>query len=99
MKTTVEQLTTEERKVLALFYDTQAFRALKRLLELERLNTSTKLLLLNPTTDSHFISKHQGRAEMCKDLNLLIRDNYREQIRTEESNQKKRKERQKKAKS
>jgi hypothetical protein len=90
MKSTVEQLTTQERQALALFYDTPAFRALKRLLELERLNTATKLLLLDPNTDSHFISKHQGRAEAFKDLNLLIKDNYKQHIRTEESNQKKR---------
>ena len=91
MKSTVEQLTTAERTALALYYDTPAYRALKHLLELERVNTATKLLLLNPETEGHFISKHQGRAEGFKDLNLLIRDNYKEYIRTEESNQKKRK--------
>lgn len=91
MKSTVEQLTTQERTALALFYDTPAYKAIKRLLELERLNIATKLLLLNPSIEGHFISKHQGRAEMAKDINLMIRDNYREHIRTEESNQKKRK--------
>jgi hypothetical protein len=91
MKSTVEQLTTSERTALALFYDTPAFRALRRLLELERLNTATKLLLLNPSVDGHYISKHQGRAEMCKDLNTLIKENYKINVRTEESNSKRNK--------
>lgn len=90
MKSTVEQLTTEERKALALWYDTSTYKIVKKLLEIERLNTATKLLLLNPTTDGHFISKHQGRAEMCKDLHQLVKDNYKTNIRTEESNKKKR---------
>lgn len=91
MKSTVEQLTTAQRRALALFYDTPAHEALKKLLELERLNTAGKLLLLDPTEHSHFISKHQGRAEGFKDLNLIIKDNYKTYVQTEESNQKKRK--------
>lgn len=89
MKSTVEQLTTQERTALALWYDSQTYKALRKLLELERANTATKLLLLNPNTEHHFISKHQGRAEMCKDLHQLLKSNYQEYVRTEESNKKK----------
>lgn len=91
MKSTVEQLTTQERTALALWYDTPAYKAFKRLLEFERLNISTKLLLLDPYTDAVHIARHQGRADFAKSIHLEIKNNYKEYVRTEESNQKKRK--------
>lgn len=91
MKSTVEQLTTQERTALALFYDTPAYRALKRLLELGRLNTATKLLELDPTIHHTIMAQHQGRAMFAKELNQEIKHNYKEYVRTEESNQKRRK--------
>jgi len=89
VKSTVEELTTQERTALALWYDTPSFKAFKRLLDLERTNISTKLLLLDPFTEAVFIARHQGRADFAKSINLVIKENYQTYTRTEETNNKK----------
>lgn len=94
MKTTVELLTTAERRALALWYDTASYKALKKLLKLERENTATKLIDIDPT-DSVSIARHQGRADFAKQLHLKMKDNYQVHVRTEESNANRNKKKQK----
>lgn len=88
-KSTVDELTTQERTALALWYDTPSFKAFKKLLDLERVNISTKLLLLDPYTEAVFVARHQGRADFAKSINLVLKENYQTYVRTEESNNKK----------
>lgn len=87
MKSMVELLNTQERKALALWYDTESYRALKKLLELERNNIATKLVDIDPT-DVVSISRQQGRADALKQMHLTFKKNYQDNVRTEEKNQK-----------
>lgn len=75
MKSTVELLTTKERTALALWYDSDSYKAFKRLMELERVNIATKLIDV-PADDTVMIARHQGRADACKQLHLTLKDNY-----------------------
>lgn len=85
---TIDQLTVDQRELLARFYDTPTYNALKHLLELERFNTATKLVDINPT-DIVAVARHQGRADACKKLHLTIKANYKENIKLEKTKNKK----------
>lgn len=77
MKSTFEQLTPKKRELLARLYDSELYPVLKELLELERLNIATKLIDV-PANDVITISKHQGRADFAKQLNLGLKRNFKE---------------------
>lgn len=76
MSSTIDQLSEPERTALALWYDTPSFKAYKKLLELERINLATKLVDVSPL-DTVTISKHQGRADAYKQINLILAKNYK----------------------
>lgn len=72
---TIDLLTVNERKALALWYDTDSYKALKKLSELERHNIATKLLDVAPD-DVVSIARHQGRADTLKQQHLTLKNNY-----------------------
>ena len=76
MKSTVDLLSTKERELLARLYESELYAPLKKLLELERNNIASKLLEI-PSDDVINISKQQGRAANCKELNLTLKDNFK----------------------
>lgn len=80
MKSMVDQLPPHERELLANWYDTPSYIAFKHLLEQERLNTATKLVDIDPK-DVVAIARHQGRADNCKQLNLILKNNYQTHVR------------------
>lgn len=75
MRTTIELLTSKERELLAHFYDSETYKAQKKLLEAERVNTATKLLDVS-ADDVVTIARHQGRADMAKQLHLTLKANF-----------------------
>lgn len=82
MKSTFDLLSSGERELLANFYGTPTYEALKHLLELERLNSATKMLEVDPN-DVVVIARHQGRADNCKQLHLGLKRNYKSQVKAE----------------
>lgn len=79
-KSTLDFLTSAERTALALWYDTESYKAFKKLLQLERENTATKLVDINPT-DVVSIARHQGRADNCKQLYIALKKNYEKNVK------------------
>lgn len=88
MKSTVELLSVKERTALALWYDTESYKALKHLLQEERLNICTKLLDVAPD-DTAVIGRHQGRADGLKQLHLVLKQNYEKYIKASDGDKKK----------
>lgn len=78
MKSTLDQLSETERETLARLYDSELYKPLKKLLEIERLNIATKLVDIDPS-DSINIAKQQGRAANCKELNLILKGNAKKE--------------------
>lgn len=51
MKSTIEQLSYAERQALVLFYDTEAYKALKKLVEIERTALAQDSVFLDGTIE------------------------------------------------
>ena len=83
MKSTFDQLGPKHKALLADMYETDAYEALKKLLEAERLNIATKLLQV-PSADSVTIARMQGQAEMCKQLHLNLQNLYKQERKKED---------------
>lgn len=81
-KSTLDLLTLAERTALAHWYDTESYKAFKKLLRLERENTATKLVDIDPT-DVVSIARHQGRADNCKKMHLTLKENYQKNVKIE----------------
>lgn len=74
MKSTVEQLTPKDRKLLALFYETDTYASLKRLCELERVQLAKDAIDLRDIADVRYYS---GQAASLKKLFGTLKDNYK----------------------
>lgn len=77
MKSIFDQLTKKEKDALAHTYDTDGYKAIKRVLELERLNAASKLIDV-PANEIAVVARIQGQAEMCKSLHIGIKKFYKE---------------------
>lgn len=75
MKSTLEQLSAKEREALAHFYDTDAYKALRKLVDLERLETAKDHLDQTDILQVRYLS---GQASSLKKLVLTLRDNYKQ---------------------
>lgn len=82
MKSTVEQLSPAERAALVHFYDTEAYKALKKLCQLE-IDGLGKDALGSP--DHEQTRYYSGQASMAAKLPKVIRQLYQE---AEENKQK-----------
>ena len=67
------ELSSKDKLELAFIYELNEYRSLKKLLTNERLNISTKLLLI-PADDVKTIADMQGQAKAFKYLNLLLKN-------------------------
>lgn len=74
MKSTVEQLSDNERQALALFFGTDAFSAFKKLCQLE-INGLARDALASRKIDE--LGNSRGQAEMAKKLPLIIGEIYK----------------------
>ncbi len=74
MISTIDKMSQNDKELLAGLYTSSYYVPLKKLLEVERSNTATKLLDV-PPDDVVTIARHQGGAYMLKQLNLMLRDN------------------------
>lgn len=81
-KGTIDELLQSEREVLANWYDTPSYLALKKLLNLERVNIASKLVDIDPT-QIVAVARHQGRADVCKQLHLTLMRNHTAQVAIE----------------
>lgn len=73
MKSTVELLNKKDRELLALFYDTDTYNALKKLCELERLELAKDAITQRDITEVRHLA---GQAESLKKLFGTIKDIY-----------------------
>lgn len=67
------ELSSKDKLELAFIYELNEYRSLKKLLQNERLNISTKLLVV-PADNAILIANLQGQASALKQLNLLLKD-------------------------
>lgn len=75
MKSTLEQLSAGERKALALFYDTDAFKALRKLVDVERLELAKDHV---DQTDIMQVRYLSGQASSLKKLILTLGENHKQ---------------------
>ncbi len=85
MKSTVEQLTPDERKALVLFYDTKAYEAFKRLCELEIEGLGKDALGSTEHSQTRWFG---GQANMAAKLPKLIRELHKESEANKEKQKK-----------
>lgn len=85
MKSTLDQLTSSERKALVLFYDTEAYKALKRLCELEIAGLGKDAL---GSTDHNQTRWLGGEANMAAKIPKIVRELFKESVSNEEKKQK-----------
>lgn len=76
MKGTIDQLSQKEREALVHLYGTDSYQALKKLLEIERINIATKCLEAKDFEQVKFL---HGQEVALKELNLLLKDLYKKQ--------------------
>lgn len=67
-----KELNPKDKEALATLYDHPSYLSLRKYLENERFNISTKLLLV-PATDVAQIARFQGQAAALKELHLQIK--------------------------
>ncbi len=79
VKSTLEQLSGKERQALALFYETDAYKALINLIQAERLEIAKDHL---DQSDILMIRYLSGQANGLKKLVLTLKDNYARQQKT-----------------
>lgn len=82
MKSTVEQLTAEERKALALFYDTEAYKALEKLIGFEKTQYAEQHVGQLEIGQIRYLTGMVG--SLNKLLNLL-QENYKESVKKQKS--------------
>lgn len=75
MKSTVSELNQAERNALALFYDSEAHKALKKLARAEIVNLGVDALQSPNHEHTRYLS---GRAMFAKDLMAMIKLIYDE---------------------
>lgn len=81
MKRTVDKLTDKQRLALVDLYEADAYKAVKRLLELEREELARKCLTVEPAKLSYI----QGQANALKQIHLVIKDLYNKSQEGKES--------------
>lgn len=74
MKSTLEQLSAKEREALAHFYDTDAHKALRKLIDVERLELAKDHVNQTDILHVRFLS---GQSDGLKKLALTLRENYK----------------------
>lgn len=74
MKSTLEELTSAERKALALFYDTPAYQALRRLVDIERLELAKSHVDQVDILQVRYLS---GQTAALKKLIGTLRENFK----------------------
>lgn len=75
MKSTLEQLSAKERELLAHFYDTDTYKALRKLVEVERLEIAKDHIDQTDILQVRYLS---GQASSLKKLCLTLRDNHKQ---------------------
>ena len=85
MKSTVEQLTSAERKALVLFYDTPAYNALKHLCQLEIDGLGKDALASQDHNQTRWLG---GEANMAAKIPKIVRQLYKESEDNKEKQQK-----------
>jgi hypothetical protein len=75
MKSTLEQLSKNERDALARFYETDGYKALKRLIEIERLEIAKDHV---DVSDIMMIRYLSGQAQSLKKLINTLTENYKQ---------------------
>ena len=75
MKSTVEQLTPAERKALVLFYETPAYQALRRLIDIERLELAKDHVDLTEILQVRYLS---GQVASLKKLAGTLQELYKD---------------------
>ena len=76
MKSTVEQLSPNQRQALVSFYETDTYKALKRLIELERLELAKDHVDVTEIGQIRYLS---GQAAGLKKLVKTLRQLYIQQ--------------------
>ncbi len=75
MRSTLEQLSEKERKALANFYGTDAEKALRKLIDLERLNLAKDHVDQVDILQVRYLS---GAAHSLKQLVFTLKTNYKD---------------------
>ena len=69
----MKDLTSKDNEDLATLYDLPVYKALKRLMEVERFNIASKLLVWD-SKDSTGLAFQQGQAHALKQINLKLKE-------------------------
>lgn len=82
----IKKLSGKERLALVGFYETDAFKALKKLLDEMRLNVAKNTTDMTTSPDAAYgdLRFMQGEAKALKDLYMIIREAYLEEQKNEE---------------
>lgn len=75
MKSTLEKLSYKEQELLALFYDTETYKALKHLCQLEIDGLGKDALA---SIGHEWTRYYSGQAEMAAKIPKIIRELYRD---------------------
>jgi len=67
-----KELSSKEKEALALLFEMDEYKALKRLMQHERYNIATKLLSI-PADQTVVIAHMQGQAHALKELHQMLR--------------------------
>ena len=78
MKSTVEQLSPAERKALALWYDTESYKAHKKLCKLEIEGLGKDALGSQSHDETRFYS---GQASMAAKLPKIVKNIYEDSVK------------------
>lgn len=74
MKLTIELLSDKDRLLLADLYLDDRYKVLKKLMELQRIEYAKGHVNQKDILDIRFLS---GKSEGLKDLNLTLKDNFK----------------------
>lgn len=85
IKTALDELTPTERKTLALFYQTPAYEALRKLIDAERIELAKDHVDQTEITHVRYLS---GQAEGLRKLVGTLTNNYKQSNKNEESTRK-----------
>ncbi len=81
MRRTIDRLNDKQRLALVDLYETDGYKALKRLIELERDELAKKCLTIEPARLQYI----QGEANALKQLHLLVKDLHSKAEKAKES--------------
>jgi hypothetical protein len=82
MRSSLDKLTAKEKELLADFYKSSTYEALKKLIELER-EELAKDAILAWQNDPKFIAYLAGGADKLKGLCVLLKDNNKKSKKTD----------------